>query len=164
MELNGEQKQTWPLNLWSLVPGGRENPLHNYRKKCKTELISLLPRKDTVQWEGVIGDLAKSEKSYKALYYGAFPIKPALFVAIFSYVAYIKTILNNLMNMKYATFSLLLKSFEHATAFLKYPAPPVNSRKYPKIQFLHYFFKAFTTHDININHLIMLGYANSSTC
>lgn len=72
MELNGEQKQTWPLNLWSLVPGGRENPLHNYRKKCKTELVSVLPRKDTVQWEGVIGDLAKSEKSYKALYYGAY--------------------------------------------------------------------------------------------
>lgn len=138
----------------------RESVKQNYKNKCKTTTYGSITRKGYSAMRGCdrgFGEVRELTQSPSLLSLSS--LISGLFLTCGLYLNHTKQL------KKYKIYhALILKSFEHATAFLKYLAPTnLLSANIPKLQFLYYIFKAFTTYDVNINHLIMLVSANSST-
>lgn len=119
---NCEQKQTQHLNFWSLVSGGREKPLNNYKNKCKTTTDISTTKKEHRVTRGSERGCGRVTEAHTALHrlLGLSDRTSLVSGHFLTYSLY----LNNLRNMKYAMMLCLIsKSFGHNPALLKLSAP-----------------------------------------
>lgn len=115
---NCEQKQTQHLNFWSLVSGGREKPLNNYKNKCKTTTDISTTKKEHRVTRGSERGCGRVTEAHTALHclLGLSDRTSLVSGHFLTYSLY----LNNLRNMKYAMMLCLIsKSFGHNPALLK---------------------------------------------